>query len=59
MTKEEIEILQALRKLYNFDIDLLSQGALDGKDRELKEEADRQQLALATVHDFLVNNVYN
>ncbi len=26
---------------------------------ELKEEYDRQNLALDTIHDFLVNNIYN
>jgi len=29
------------------------------QDIELKAEYDRQNLALDTVHDFLVNNVYN
>jgi hypothetical protein len=38
---------------------LAEQNALDGKDSELKDEADRQELALRVVSDFLANNVYN
>ena len=39
--------------------ELAEQSALDGKDSELKEEAEKQQLALNVAHDFLINNVYD
>lgn len=46
-------------KAFEIVYGLAEQSALDGKDKELEKEAEEQQLALSTVHDFLVNNIYN
>lgn len=44
-------------------MDLAQQGALDDvtlvNDPQLAEEAERQQTAVDTVHDFFVNNVFD
>jgi hypothetical protein len=42
-------------------MDLAQQNMLNPSkiDRELKNEARKQQLAMSVVHDFLVNNVYD
>jgi len=56
---DEQENFMDVKEAFDIVYGLAQQGALDGKDSELQEEADKQQLALNTVHDFLVNNIYN
>lgn len=54
MNKEFMKIEEALQIVY----DLADQNKLDAEwEPDQKEEAAKQQLALDTVHDFIINNM--
>lgn len=53
MTNKIMKIEDAMQIVY----DLADQNKIDAEwEPDMKEEAEKQQLALDTVHDFIVNN---